>query len=47
METVLIEPEFNRVYMTWRGAVPCDKKALKVEQIDVNLLDLQFVGGAA
>jgi len=47
LETVLIEPEFNRVCMTWRGAVPCDKKALKVEQIDVNLLDLQFVGGSA
>jgi len=47
LETVLIEPEFNRLCMTWRGAVPCDKKALKVEQIDVNLLDLQFAGGSA
>lgn len=47
LETVLIEPEFNRLCLTWRGAVPCDKKALKVEQIDVNLLDLQFAGGTA
>ncbi len=47
LETVLIEPEANRLCMTWRGAVPCDKKALKVEQIDVDLLDVQFVEGAA
>ena len=47
LETVLIEPEEDRLCMTWRGAVPCDKKTLKVEQIDINLLDLQFVVGTA
>lgn len=43
LETVLIEPEQDRLCMTWRGAVPCDKKALKVERIDVNLNDLRFM----
>jgi hypothetical protein len=47
LETVLIEPELQRLCMTWRSALPCDKKTLKVEQIDVNLLDLQFTGGTA
>ena len=47
LETVLIEPELQRLCMTWRAALPCDKKTLKVEQIDVNLLDLQFAGGSA
>jgi hypothetical protein len=47
LETVLIEPDQLRLCMTWRAALPCDKKTLKVEQIDVNLLDLQFVGGTA
>ena len=42
LETVLIEPEQERLCMTWRGAVRCDKKALKVEQIDIHLMDLQL-----
>jgi hypothetical protein len=45
LETVLIEPQNRRLCMTWRGAVSCDKKALKVEQIDVHLLDCQFPEG--
>ena len=32
LETVLLEPGEARFSMLWRGAVPCDKKALKVEQ---------------
>jgi hypothetical protein len=32
LETVLLEPTESRFSMLWRGAVPCDKKALKVEQ---------------
>lgn len=47
METVLIEPESERFSMTWRGEVQCDKKALKIEQIDINLLDLQHARSAA
>lgn len=45
LDTVLIEPEKRRLCMTWRGALPCDKKTLKVEQVDVNLLYLEIVGG--
>ena len=47
METVLIEPENRRLSLTWRASVACDKKALKVEQIDVHLLQLQLDGGSA
>lgn len=35
LETVLIEPDENRLSLVWRGAVPCDKKALKIEEIFV------------
>jgi hypothetical protein len=35
LETLLIEPDRNRVCFTWRAAVPCDRKALKVERIVV------------
>ena len=44
LETILIEPEADRLCMTWRGAVTCDKKALKIEQVDVRLLDLNLEG---
>jgi hypothetical protein len=44
LETVLIEPEKRRLCMTWRSQLSCDKKTLKVEQIDVHLLDLQLDG---
>ena len=33
LETVLIEPDDNRICFTWRTSVPCDRRALKVEQI--------------
>lgn len=35
LETLLIEPDENRASLTWRAAVPCDRKALKVEKIVV------------
>jgi len=37
----------KRFCLTWRGALPCDKKALKVEEIAVGLQALDFVGGTA
>lgn len=37
LETVLLEPGEGRFCMLWRGAVPCDKKALKVEQVHFQL----------
>ncbi len=33
LETVWIEPDENRVCLTWRAAVPCDRRVLKVEKI--------------
>ena len=35
LETLSIQPDKNRVCFTWRAAVPCDRKALQVEQIVV------------
>ena len=45
LETVLIEPEAGRLCLTWRASLPCDKKTLKVEQIDIDLLGIQLDGG--
>jgi hypothetical protein len=41
LETVLLEPGEERFSMLWRGAVPCDKKALKVEQAHFQLRALE------
>jgi hypothetical protein len=35
LETVLIEPDDRRFCVTWRVAVPCDKKALKVQTVTI------------
>jgi hypothetical protein len=35
LETVLIEPDQNRLCLTWRAALPCDRKVLKVEKVTV------------
>ena len=37
LETVLIEPEENRLCLTWRAELRCDKKALKVEEVVIAL----------
>jgi len=37
METVLIEPDEQRLSLLWRGVVECDKKVLKIRQVDVTL----------
>lgn len=36
LETLWIEPDQNRVCFTWRAAVPCDRRVLKVEKIVVS-----------
>lgn len=33
LETVLIEPDENRLCLSWRAALPCDKLTLKVEEV--------------
>lgn len=45
LETVLLEPGAGRVCMTWRGAVGCDKRALKVEEARFQVLSLEGVEG--
>ena len=35
LETVLLEPDENRVSLTWRAALPCDRRVLKVEKVTV------------
>jgi len=35
LETVFLEPDDNRVSLTWRAALPCDRKVLKVEKVRV------------
>jgi hypothetical protein len=35
LETISIEPDQNRACFTWRAAVPCDRKALKVQKVVV------------
>ena len=42
-ETILFEPDENRMSMVWRGAYPCDKKALKIEQVSFDLEELEGV----
>jgi hypothetical protein len=34
LDTVLVEPDENRVVMVWRAALSCDKKLLRVEEIE-------------
>ena len=46
LETVLIEPDDARLSLLWRGAVPCDKRALKVEEVRLELQQLVVDGRA-
>ncbi|MBV1881168.1 MAG: DUF2169 domain-containing protein [Pseudomonadales bacterium] len=38
LETVQLEPDHNRFTLTWRGRVTCDKEALRIKQVDIDLL---------
>jgi hypothetical protein len=35
LETVLIEPDEHRLSLTWRAAFRCDKRALKIERVQI------------
>lgn len=37
LDSVIIEPTARRLQMVWRAALQCDKKALKVREVDVIL----------
>jgi hypothetical protein len=36
MDTVIIEPDNARLVLVWRTALPCDKQALKVREVEIN-----------
>jgi hypothetical protein len=35
LETILIEPDENRLCLTWRAQLPCDRKVMKIEKVTV------------
>jgi hypothetical protein len=37
METLLLEPNQMQLGMTWKAALPCDKRTLKIREVEVNL----------
>jgi len=40
LDTLMIEPEEARFTMTWRSVFPCDKKALRVTEVEAELVSL-------
>ncbi len=40
LDTLIIEPEQSRLLVTWRAVFPCDKKALRVKEIEAELVSL-------
>lgn len=43
IETLLLEPDQGRFSLLWRGAVPCDKQGLKIEQVTLSVQSLRGV----
>lgn len=41
VETLALEPDQARLSMLWRGAVPCEKEALRIEQVSLELRSLK------
>jgi hypothetical protein len=37
LDTVILEPDAARLVMVWRAALPCDKKALKVKEVQIDV----------
>ena len=37
LDTVIIEPDAGRLMMVWRAALPCDKRVLKVREVEIAL----------
>lgn len=42
LETLLLEPTEHRLELLWRGALPCDKRMVQIERVDLSIhrLDL-------
>lgn len=41
LESVIIEPDRRRFALVWRSALPCDKKVLKVREVEPTLMNLE------
>jgi hypothetical protein len=37
LDTILLEPDENRLVMVWRAALQCDKKALRVREVETTI----------
>lgn len=37
LDTVLIQPDSGQLIMSWRAVLPCDKKALRVSEIEISV----------
>ncbi len=37
LDTVVIEPDLDRLQLVWRAVLPCDKKALRVSEVHASL----------
>ena len=46
LETVLIEPDLERLCLLWRAKIPCDKAALRVDSIALDLAEMDRVARA-
>lgn len=44
LDRVLVEPGASRLCLLWRGAVPCDKRVLKVREAHVHMQSIEFGG---
>ncbi len=42
LETVLLEPDDEKLMMTWRASVRCDKKAMKIEEVAIGLRSMDL-----
>jgi hypothetical protein len=42
LQTVLVEPDDNRLRLTFHADFPCDKRSLEVDRVEISLLDLQL-----
>jgi hypothetical protein len=42
LETLLIEPGERQLDLQWRGALPCDKRMLQIERVDISLRNLEL-----
>lgn len=46
LQTVVLEPLLRRVGLVWFGAVGCDKKPLKVSEVQIGMKKLELPGSA-